>query len=341
MNALAIQAVGALTPVGENARATVAGLYMDLRTLRDLAVKRADGQPMTGAATPIGDALVGGKRLFELASYAFHDATREVPDGAEIGLAVCAPSPDDEPDFPGEFPALCARLASETSLNVVARASRIFPSGRGAIFEALAFAQSALRAQAAPAMCVLGVDSLVAKPRLQKLVNDGTAGKEGFVPGEAAAALLLAEKPAVDSLAILAGFGTADEPSLGASPAGPNLGKGLGAAIERAALDAKLPRVPIGFVVHDLPASPAACAELAWAKGCSVLSVPSELRVLSPADSVGEAGAAMGALALLALAFLADKGVVAGPGLCLLSTEGARRGAAILLPSPYRKPSGS
>jgi len=40
-------------------------------------------------------------------------------------------------------------------------------------------------------------------------------------------------------------------------------------------------------------------------------------------------------LVLLTLAFLIEKGVVNGPGLCLLTTQGARRGAAILVPPRY------
>ena len=341
MKPLAIQGVGAMTPLGEDARATLAALYSDVRLLRDLPVKRPDGQPVIGATTPVGLELTGSKRLFELGSYAFHDATQTLGGGAEVGLALCTPSIEDEGDLATELPSFCSRLASETGLKILPGATRIFPSGRDAIFEALPFAQTALRTQAAPAMCLLGIDSLVARTRLRRLVRNGVTAKEGFIPGEAGAAVLLTERPDADSLTIISGLGTADEPSIAAVPAVPNLGKGFGAAIEGAALDARLPKVAIAGLVHDLPTSPAAGEELAWAKGCSVLSVPSEIRVLAPAFSVGEAGAAMGILALLVLAFLIDKGVVDGPGLCLFSGESARRGTAVLLPSPYRKPSRS
>lgn len=338
MKPLAVQAVGAVTPVGGDASATIAGLYTDMRLLRDLPVKQSDGQPMIGATTPVGMELTGSKRLFELGSCAFHDATRTLGDRAEVGLALCAPSIEDEGELTTEFPTFCSRLASETSLKILPGASRIFPSGRDAIFEALSFAQTALRTQAAPAMCLLGIDSLVARTRLRRLVRNGVTASEGFIPGEAGAAIMLTERADADSLTIISGLGTADEPSIAVASAVPNLGKGFGAAIESAALDARLPKVPIAGLVHDLPTSPAAYEELAWAKGCAVLSVPSDMRVLSPGFSVGEVGAAMGILALLTLAFLIDKGVVGGPGLCLFSGESARRGAAVLLPSPYRKP---
>jgi hypothetical protein len=332
---LAIQSVGALTPVGEDATATLAMINSELRFLCDLPLPQADGQAMTGMIVPIDTSFVGSKRLCELGSRAFYDATRILPDGTQVGLAVCAPSSADEEEFLAQFPAFCTRCAYDTSLTIVPKATRLFPAGRDAIFEAMGFVQTMLRSQAAPFMCLLGIDSLVTRPRLRKLISNGIPA--GFIPGEAGAAVLFSEHPNTNSLAVLTGLGAADEPSLTPSPSAPNLGKGLAAAIVKAALDAKLPKVAIAGLVHDLPETSAAREELIWTKGCSVLSVPSKMLTLAPSYFVGEAGAAMGVLSLLALAFLVDKNVVAGPGLCLFSTSGARRGAAVLLPSPYRQ----
>jgi hypothetical protein len=333
---LAIQTLGAFTPVGEDVKATLAGLYTDVRLLRDLDTKGGSNQPRMGAVTPLDRGLTGCKRLFELGRRAFLDAAYDLPNGTVLGIALCAPLPTEEPGVAEDFPSFCARLAAEGGLTIEPRASRVFALGRSGVIEALGFAQTALYAQTASAICLLGADSFITKSRLGS-VGRGTSAARGWsVPGEAAAAVCLAGKADIDTVALVAGFASADEPSLRVSPPPPNLGRGLASAIANAALDAQLGATPIAGLVHDLPASSAAREELAWAKGCPVFSVPTDMPVLGPSISVGEAGAAMGVLALVALGFLIDKRVVNGPGLCLFSTEGPRRGAAVLLPSPCR-----
>jgi 3-oxoacyl-[acyl-carrier-protein] synthase-1 len=224
-------------------------------------------------------------------------------------------------------------MQKDTSLDVLPAASRVFASGRGAGLDGLAFANSALKARTASAICLLGVDSLVTGRRLRRLSNRGELARAGFTPGEAAAAILIVPRLDAGSMAVIAGVGAAEEPSV-VNREMPNLGKGFSSAIERAASDAGLSASPFACLVHDLLATPPDCEELLWAKSCSTLSTPAQMSVVSPLSSVGYAGAATGVLSLLTLAFLIDKGAVAGPGLCLFSTDDARRGAAVLVPSP-------
>ena len=193
------------------------------------------------------------------------------------------------------------------------------------------------RCEILSAVFVLGVDSLVSAFRQRKALRDGSVPVEGLVPGEAAAAMLLSGRPGPDSLATLAGVGLAEEPSLGAQPAGPNLGKGINSAIDRAVADAKLPNALFAALVHDLPSSQAGFAELAWVKGCPSLRTSPEVHIVSPPFSTGATGAASGILSLVTLAFLIEKKVIADPGLCLLAWEGTSRGVAILTPPPPRK----
>jgi 3-oxoacyl-(acyl-carrier-protein) synthase len=135
----------------------------------------------------------------------------------------------------------------------------------------------------------------------------------------------------------LAAVGLAEEPSLGAQPAEPNLGKAINSAIDRAVADAKLPNALFAALVHDLPSSQAGFAELAWVKGCPSLRTSPEVQIVSPPFSTGATGAASGILSLVTLAFLIEKQVIADPGLCLFAAEGTSRGVAILTPPPHRK----
>jgi 3-oxoacyl-[acyl-carrier-protein] synthase I len=327
----AIRSVGAITPLGEDAPATVGSIYTEARELSDLPLADENGLPMKGAKTPIPDNVSGIERLAVLGSYALGEAIDGAPANIEMGLVVCVPSQEDEQGLLGQSDALLARLASEARLTVAAKARRVFPAGRSAVFEALHFARSALH-NGLSFVCVLGIDCLVSKARLERLLDQRhVLGPQGLVPGEAAAAIVLAQQPGTDSLAVLAGMGTTDEPS-NLQRDRPNRGRGLVSAIDKAVAEARLANPIFSALVHDMAGSREGLEELNWAKTCQALSAQSETEILCPYNSVGETGAASGILSLATLAFLIDKNVIAGPGLCLLASEGGKRGAAILTP---------
>jgi hypothetical protein len=266
VSAIAIKAVGAITSVGEDAPATVGSIFTEAQALEGFPVEDADESP-AGAATPIPGTVKGVDRLVALGGFALREATSGLAKGTEIGLVACVPSDKDEPGLVGQISSFLSRLATESDLTMAPRVSCVFGAGPSATIEALLFARATLQARSLSAVCVLGVDSLVSSSRQKKALRNGSILAEGLVPGEAAAAILLDGRPGPDSLAILAGVGMANEPSLGAQPAGPNLGKGINSAIDRAVADAKLPNALFAALVHDFPSSQAGFAELAWVKG--------------------------------------------------------------------------
>ena len=336
MSALAIEAVGAITPVGEDAAATVGSIFTDVQALEASPVADAD-ESSAGSATPIPATVKGIDRLVALGGFALREAALGLAKGTEIGLVACVPSEKDEPGLVAQASSFLSRLAAESDLVVAPRVSRVFGAGPSAIIEALLYARATLQMRDLSAVFVLGVDSLVSAFRQRKALRDGSVPVEGLVPGEAAAAMLLSGRPGPDSLATLAGVGLAEEPSLGVQPAEPNLGKGINSAIDRAVADAKLPNALFAALVHDLPSSQAGFAELAWVKGCPSLRTSPAVHIVSPPFSTGATGAASGILSLVTLAFLIEKKVIADPGLCLLAWEGTSRGVAILTPPPPRK----
>lgn len=335
MSLCAIRSVGAITALGEDAAATVGSIYTEEREFGDLPLTDDRGLPVKGAKTPIPDNISGIERLALLGAHALREAIDGAPANLEMGLIVCAPSPEDEKGVLGQSDALLARLARETRLTVAPKARRVICAGRSAVFEALHFARTALH-DGLSFVCVLGIDCLVSKGRLERLLDQGhVLGPQGLVPGEAAAAIVLGRQPGPDSLAILAGLGTADEPSV-LHKDRPNRGQGLASAIEKALVEARLRNPVFSALVHDMAGSPEGLEELSWANTCQALSARSETEILCPCRSVGETGAATGILSLATLAFLINKNVIAGPGLCLLASQGGRRGAVILTPPPHK-----
>jgi hypothetical protein len=315
-----------MTAVGEDAPATVGSVFTEAEAFKRLAV--AGREPLAGALTPIAAEVKSTDRLAALGTFALKEATQGMVPGTEIGLVVCTSSDGitDEPDREARF---MARLASDAAVLVDKRASRVFFGGATATVDALSFARQALRSRDLAAVCVLGVDSLSTQPRLGKLLREKSSQPDRFVPGEAAAALLLTRWLGSDSLAILAGIGfsssdTDEKPS--------NAAKNSISTIERALSDAELSRSPVAALVHDLPATQVGDEELTWLYAGSIVAAPG-FSVLAPASSAGETGAASGILSLVTLAFLMEKREINGPGLCIFASVDGSRGAAVLTPA--------
>jgi hypothetical protein len=327
VNPLAIDSIGMITPLADDAGGSVACIYTGARRVEEL------GYSLIGAKLPLPGDLVGLNRLVRLGAYALFEAIYEELAAEKIGLVVCAPSERDEPSLAGQSAALLAGMAAESELSFAPRACRVFASGRNAIFEAIPFARDALLQSDLAAVCLLGVDSLVTKPRLKRFLEEGGAsGSGGPVPGEAAAAIVLTRTRDPQALALLSSFGTASEPAKG-KQGQPNLAKALLAAIDQAVAHAQLTQPVFSGLVHDMGGRTVEGEELAWAKTGLAFALSSEMRCVLPHVSCGDAGAAMGVLSLATGAFLIDKGAWPVAALCCLTSD-AGRGAVILTPVP-------
>ena len=91
MSALAVEAVAAITPVGEDAPATVGSIFTEVQVLEMSSAKGADERPV-GAATPIPATVKGVDRLVALGGFALREAALGLAKGTEIGLVACVPS---------------------------------------------------------------------------------------------------------------------------------------------------------------------------------------------------------------------------------------------------------
>jgi 3-oxoacyl-[acyl-carrier-protein] synthase-1 len=325
---VAIDSIGIITAGADDAGGSVGCMVTGARRFDELAFSLA------GAKTPIPDQVVGLDRLVQLGAVALDEAIHADLATAKIGLVVCAPSETDEPAIAGQNDKLLTRLAAESALTLAPQASRVFASGRDAIFEALPFARGALLQSDLAAICILGVDSLVTNPRLKRFIESGENPGAPVCPGEAAAAVVLTQTKAPHAMAFLRSIGTATEPSIGKSGQ-PNLARGILAAINATIVQAQWSRPAFSGLVHDMVGTAQDAEELAWAKTDRVFSASARMECLLPSASAGDTGAAAGVLSLATLAFLIDKGTWPGAGLCCFSSD-AQRGAALLTPAQQR-----
>jgi hypothetical protein len=303
-------------------------LHTETRTTSVLPRAGARTPPLAGATTPIPPDVVGADRLIQMGAAAVCQAVDEELATKKIALLVCAPTEADEPELAGRAGEFLGRLASESQIELAPRWSRMFASGRDAIFEALPFARNAVGEPEVAAVCVLGVDSLVTKPRLRRyLERGGNAGAGTPSFGEAAAAVLLTRLPRPGALASLVGLGLASQAAVAAG----KRAKGLLTAVDLAIREAQLAQPTFAGLVHDMAGSAQEAEDLAWAKTSTVFMASPHIQTAFPYVAAGDAGAAMGTLAVATAAFLVDNQAWPGMAMCCLSSP-ARRGGALLAP---------
>lgn len=347
---LRVLAIGAFTPVGGDARSTAAAVRAGLCGFSEHAYMiDTAGEPMRVAQVSGVDAgLRGAERLVALLAPALTEA---LADGlspsrqktgdhdGRIGVAIAWPparpgGPDDAAGSTDAVRALCRdRLGARLG------PFQLFASGHAGGFEALDQARAWLRAGQVDAVVVAGVDSYLAPETLEwleaeeQLHGAGPLNNAwGFIPGEAAGALLLARAGDAAS-----GGGWADVLAVGLGRESKLnksgevcIGEGLTQALRRA-----LDEMPAGGVIDNVVCDMNGEAYRADEYGFSGLRVRDRLRdptdFLAPADCWGDVGAAGLPLHLLLAASACRKGHAKGP-LTLLwgSSDGGGRGAAVI-----------
>ncbi len=330
MRAIAIEAMGAITAVGDNLPLSVASIYTSGRRCEALSARGADGRPVIGAPAMIGDDVRGIDRLRVLALMALQECLGEPPElQPALPVVVCAPALEP---FGREASWFLQRLLDDADLALDPAGSRVIAGGRGTLLDALAFVEQRLSSQEWPACFLLGVDSLIAPARLAREVEAGrVAGPgnaTGFIPGEAGAAVLLSLRADAGSAAIIAGLGRCE-----GGPRFSTTAAVLADAAERALASAGVTAPGLGAICHDGPGDWAQLEELAMADARPPLSLVPEVQRLIPSISTGEVGAAAGALSLAIVGLLLSKGVVHRPSLAIFAADGPARAAAVLAPA--------
>jgi 3-oxoacyl-[acyl-carrier-protein] synthase-1 len=216
--------------------------------------------------------------------------------------------------------------------------SRVIARGRAGLFEALGAALALLRDPDVPTCLVGGVDSFADDQRAGALLAQGrlltVENKDGFVPGEAGAMLLLCNRPGQQAMANLLGAAAGNEEACHGSDR-PITGAGLQQAMAQALAQANLTFDDLDGVAHDFSGEQRTFEE--WMLAAPRLSKGQAGGVVElPAFSVGEVGAAAGFLAIAMLAFLHKKGLHRRPSMALLSCDGPERGAVVL--GPVQRP---
>ncbi len=330
---LSIRAVGMASPVGLAAPASIAALRARLDGFRETRFVARGGEWLIGAEVPLPEPWRGVPRLARLLLGPIQECL--APDRLEptaVPLLLCLA----EPDRPGRLAGLEALLQAELEAALggpLHPESRLVAHGRVGVASALRHASEILAERRAAQVLVAAVDGLLVAPTLRALEERHRlltpANSNGFIAGEAAAALLVTAPDAAAPLHLVAaGFGVEPAPIESGEPL---RAEGLTTAFRQALAAAGITMAGVGWRIGTMS------GEQYWFKEHD-LAVARLLRgrhapvdLWHPADGIGETGAASLA-ACLVLAFeAARKGWAPGdPVLAAAANDDGRRAALLV-----------
>ncbi|MBZ9708669.1 3-oxoacyl-ACP synthase [Mesorhizobium sp. ESP7-2] len=332
--AIDIASIGMVTAVGLDAPSACAAMRARLDGFQETRFVGSGGGWLIGAPVPLPRNWIGEKRIAHLAAGAICEAFESVPQArGKTALILCLP----EQDRPGrpvqDNSVLLRRIAEIVEVEPHIR-SRIVAHGRPSGHVALDHARKLLAAREVPYVMIAGVDSYLTAPAIAHYLNQRRLltpdNPNGFIPGEAAAAILCTQSKSGGFR--LFGLGLSREvASIYNGQDLPLRGDGMTAAYSAAFDETGIEMNRLGYRIADL------IGEQYWFKQSALAS----LRLLrgrhdfqdiwSPGESVGNVGAAVGPLMIGMAWTAAQKGYAAGnPVLIEASNDAGACGAALL-----------
>lgn len=362
MTNLSVTALGAVTSVGYDATTAAASIRAGLTrpsVLDEFEVLDVAAQEPVGlTAHPLGEATHGFSgigRWLQMASMALRDlcAGGAIPGAADAAFwastlcYVVVPVLDPRRFDPTGPSGSEEALANSFIAPLAARCSRFFapantallPHGRVGVIDALQMAARHIDEARIARAVVLAVDSLVDETallwlaELNRLKEDDNPA--GLVPGEAAVAFLVegtnaARDRGARCVARIAAAASARDPQPFMARER-STGQALTEVIQRALAQSGLSVPYCADVVTDLNGETWRSAEYGQVRVKIPATVWDGDRLIMPASSVGDVGAAMTALEVLVAVHSLERGYAAAPHVMLISTdEYGGVGAAVL-----------
>jgi 3-oxoacyl-[acyl-carrier-protein] synthase-1 len=248
-------------------------------------------------------------------------------DWTKIPLFLCVA----ESERPGRFDSLDRELYFEIEQLLktqFAAESIIVPRGRVSVALALARARELIASQKASHVLIAASDSFLSWPTLRAYQSEdrmlSPTNSNGFMPGEAAGALLVGPSTANGEFTC-AGFGFGTEPAR-INSGEPLRAEGLTRAIKDALVDAGREVHTMNVRITDLSGEQYYFKEAALALSRIQRVRTEEFEIWHPAECCGEVGAASGVICVAVAHMASKKHYAAGDGRLLhfANDDGAR-----------------
>jgi 3-oxoacyl-[acyl-carrier-protein] synthase I len=349
VSALAVQGVGLVTSVGLSAPASCAAFRAKISNPSETRFIDGAGQWIMAHQVELDQPWRGLAKLARMAALAIDEAlTDKLPRSrwGQLPLVLCVA----EPDRPGRLDGLDSRLMPMIQELLGAgfhkERSALVAHGRVGVAVALHGARRLLAEAGTEHVLIVATDSLLTWPTLGPYEREGRVLTErnsnGFIPGEAAGALLIGRPGAAKAGEItITGLGFAREAAHIESD-DPLRGDGLAAAVRSALEEAGLEMHDLDFRITDLSGEHYYFKEAALALSRTLRQRKEDFDLWHPAECTGEIGAA-GGTSVIALAQAAcAKGYTLGPRiLAHWANDNGHRAAAILQWQPGQQRQGA
>ncbi|WP_376705366.1 beta-ketoacyl synthase N-terminal-like domain-containing protein [Mesorhizobium sp. ISC25] len=330
---LDIVSIGMVTAVGLDGPSSCAAMRARLNGFQETHFHQSPEARLTGAPVPLPRNWIGEKRMAHLAAGAISEAFEAVPQArGQTALILCLPE-EDRPGRPVRDNSALLRRIGDIIQLAPHDHSRIVAHGRPSGHAAFDHARRLLASGEVSYVMIAGVDSYLTAPTISHYLMEGrllTAdNSDGFIPGEAAAAVLCTRSNG--GAFQLFGLGLALEAaSIYNKEDLPMRAYGMTSAYDAAFRETGIEMSRLGYRISDL------VGEQYWFKQAVLVT----LRLLrgrhefqdlwSPAESLGNIGAAVVPLMVGMAWTAARKGYAAGnPVLIEASSDAGACGAAL------------
>lgn len=358
---LAITGLGMISCLGEGAEINAAAMRCGYDGFAETPFMQPyHAEPQLGASiTLAGDTQLRGiEKLAYLGQSVIKQAIEQLsPQHADnpIQLLMCLPDLQHHAHY------LQGNKAHQTLLDEIHNysdipdfhsQSQVYYQSRCGFTRALQQAQSSLYQDTISHVLIVGIDSLLNSASLgyyggdlygegRRLLGDGHSN--GFIPGEAATAILLSKPDsnhANTPQIVGVGIGKESASYHNSLTDDPDIlrGKGLSDAIKAASQQAHIDIHNTAYRVASVSGEDYFFTEAALAQIKSLKQKVAEHPLWHPADSIGEVGAAVGgAITIMTYYALQKKYALGNQVLCHISNDNEQRGAFILKQSTQER----
>ncbi|MCP4748882.1 MAG: hypothetical protein GY874_22535 [Desulfobacteraceae bacterium] len=335
---LGVQSCGMLTSAGLSAPASCAAIRCGLTNVAETHFLNRQGQFFTGCEVPLDGNYRGLPKLARMAAMAIKECM-EFFDNPEEGLEkipvfLCLA----EADRPGRLQDQDEYLLNDIGefLGVTLNnQSRIIAKGRAGGVQAIEAAQNCLSNGSYRHCLVAGTDILVRQPTLSLYEQTNRIlteeNSDGFIPGEAGAAVLLCPLSRSRNAAIsIKGIGFGNETATILSGL-PLRAEAMVQAVKNALSMAGMDMADMDYRICDANGEQYGFKEATLTRSRILRKLKDEFDIWHPAECIGETGAAIVPIILGVASAAVQKNYSPGPGiLCHVGNDDGLRAAMVL-----------
>ena len=302
---LTITSVGMVTGVGLNAPATCAAIRCAIDNFQDTRFMDNGGEWIMGCEVPLEQPWRGKTKLLKMAAMAIRECLQSYPqlNPKVTPMLLCLSEHERKGRVIDDDNQFFLDLQEELQLQFHEK-SRIIAHGHAAVGVAMKHARRLIQEFGCSQVLIAATDSLLVGATLahfeehERLLTSNHSN--GFIPGEAGAALLVESYSGRKNQLVCTGLGFGVEKAHVYSEE-PLRADGLTAAIREALDDAGCDIGDLDFRITDISGEHYYFKEASLAFGRLERIIRDEFDIWHPADCVGEVGSALGLVMIAVL----------------------------------------